>query len=221
MRIKKLAHCCMLVDLSVSDGAERRILIDPGSYSIDRHDKVAHADIVLITHEHADHFHIQSLKALLMRAPSAVVIANDAVGEILAREGVPHRVMRHGESVEVLGVSVSAYGSLHAAFHSSIPQVSNVGYLISGDRAGRSLFFPGDAFTDPGREVDALALPVTGPWMKISEAIDYALKLKPRLVFPVHDGLRIPSQHLLPQRVLSANGIEFVALEEDGKIELD
>lgn len=220
MRIKKLAHCCMLVDLVASDGAERRILIDPGSYSIERHDKVAHADIVLITHEHADHFHIESLKAFLKRSPQSVVIANDAVGDILAKEGIEHRIMRHGDKAEILGVSVAAFGQVHAALHSSVPQISNVGYFISGDASGRSLFFPGDAFTDPERPVDALALPVSGPWMKISEAIDYALKLKPRISFPVHDFIRFQSQHALSQRILGANGLEFVALEEDGVIDL-
>jgi len=220
MRIKKLSHCCMIVDVVVSDGAERRILIDPGSYSIDRHDKISHADIVLITHEHADHFHIESLKALIKRAPQAIVVANDAVGEILAREGVAHRVMRQGDTVELLGVVIAAHGTLHASMHSTIPQVSNIGYFISGDASGRSLFFPGDAFTDPSCAVDVLALPVAGPWMKLSEAIDYALHIKPRLAFPVHDAIRSASQHLLPQRILGANGIEFIALEEDKHIDL-
>jgi hypothetical protein len=53
--------------------------------------------------------------------------------------------------------------------------------------------------------------------MKISEAIDYALKLKPRVAFPVHDGIRIASQHAVPEIVLGKNGIEFIKLEEGGE----
>ena len=68
--------------------------------------------------------------------------------------------------------------------------------------------------------MDVLALPVAGPWMKISEAVDYALAVKPRLAFPVHDGVRIPTNHLVPERILGANGIEFVKLEEGGELEL-
>src|SRR3989344_5644853 len=41
-----------------------RILTDPGTYSTQQ-SEVKNIDFVLITHEHADHFHIDSLKALL------------------------------------------------------------------------------------------------------------------------------------------------------------
>lgn len=63
--------------------------------------------------------------------------------------------------------------------------MENTGYFID-----EKLFYPGDAFTDPGRPIDVLALPVAGPWVKISESVDYALALKPRTVFPVHDFYR-------------------------------
>lgn len=200
----------MVIDIN-----KRRIITDPGFYSIEEHDKIQHADIVLITHEHADHFHVESLKAMIKRIPGLSVIANDAVGEILAKDGIEHRVMKHGEAVDLKDVHIEAYGKHHALFHKSIPPVSNIGFFIEN-----KLFFPGDAFTDPKKSVDVLALPVAGPWMKISEAIDYALKLKPRLAFPVHDAVRGASQHIIPEKVLSANGIEFIKLEESGEIEV-
>jgi len=215
MHIKKLAHCCLVIDLKASDGKERRILIDPGSFSVDKHDKLNHADIILITHEHADHFHIESLKSLVKRAPDASVVTNDAVGEILAKEGIEHKVMHQGDSVEIKGVRIEAYGKEHALIHSSIPRISNVGFFIQG-----RFFFPGDALTDPKREIDVLALPVAGPWIKISEAIDYALKLKPRTAFPVHDAVRTAAQHVITEKILSANGIDFIRLEEDGSLDV-
>ncbi len=235
MRIHKISHCCLVIDLKVTgetsgDGHARRILIDPGFYSIEKHSKVNKVDIVLITHEHADHFHIESLKELMKNQPDVQVIANDAVGDILAKEGIEHHVMKHGNVVDMKGVHIEAYGKDHALLHSSIPPFSNIGYFIeessshSAEKSGEKLsltnkfFFPGDAFTDPLKEIDILALPVAGPWMKISEAIDYALQLKPKKAFPVHDALRVPSQHLLPEKILGINGIEFIKLEEGGEI---
>lgn len=210
MNIKKLKHCCMLIDVG-----RTRIITDPGIYSLEEHDKVKHADIVLITHEHPDHFHIESLKALIKRAPDISVISNDAVGEMLAKEGVKHSVMKHGDKIELKGVALEAYGEKHALMHKTIPQVSNVGFFIAD-----KLFYPGDALTDPNRPVDVLALPVAGPWVKISEAIDYALALKPRLAFPVHDAIRFGIQHILAEKVLGQSGIEFIKLEEGGEIKL-
>lgn len=215
MHIHKLKHCCLVVSVPAAGGKHTVLVTDPGSYSIDYHDKIARADIILITHEHADHFHLESVKALVKRSPGASVIANDAVGDLLAKEGIEHHIMKHGDSIDVKGVHIEAYGELHAVIHSSLPRVSNVGFFIQD-----KLFYPGDALTDPKKPVDALALPVAGPWIKIGEAIDYALQVKPRLAFPVHDAIRSAFQHLIPEKVLATNGIEFAKLEEGGELDV-
>src|SRR4051812_15498050 len=116
MNIKKLKHCCMLIDIG-----KIRVMTDPGIFSLEEHAKVKSADIVLITHEHADHFHIESLKALISRSKDIEVIVNDAVGEILTKEGIKHRVMKHGDKIEVKGVKLEAIGEKHAIIHKSLP----------------------------------------------------------------------------------------------------
>jgi L-ascorbate metabolism protein UlaG (beta-lactamase superfamily) len=209
MQIHKLAHCCLVIDLKASDGHFRRILLDPGFYSVEKHSKVNKIDIVLITHEHADHFHIESLKELLKNHPDVEIITDKGVGATLAKEGITHHVMERDNVIDTKGIHIEAYGKDHAILHSSLPLMSNIGFLIQN-----SFFFPGDAFTLIDKEIDILALPVAGPWMKISEAIDYAIQLKPKKAFPVHDAVRIPTAHLLPERILGANGIEFIKLEE-------
>lgn len=222
MHIRKLSHCCLIIDIKGEKNV--RILLDPGSYSLEKHRKIKDADIILITHEHADHFHIESLREILENRPDTTVITNDAVGEMLAKEGIPHRVMKHGNRVDMHGVNIEAYGKDHALMHSSIPPVSNIGFMISpeeGRAEGRRFFFPGDALTHPSGKVDVLALPVAGPWIKISESVDYALALMPKIAFPVHDAIRIPSQHRIPGDVLGRNGMKFVSLEDGGEIEIE
>ena len=211
MHIRKLKHCCMVITVG-----KTVILTDPGIFSLEQHDKVNKADICLITHEHADHFHIESLKALIKRAPGITVIANDAVGDILAKEGVEHRIMKHGDVIDHKGVHIEAYGKEHALIHASLPRVSNVGFFIEN-----TFFYPGDAFTDPGKPVDTLALPTVAPWLKVSESIDYAISLKPRIAFPVHDAIAPAGfMHHVFERVLSQNGIEFVKLQDGGEVEV-
>lgn len=214
MKITKLGHCCLLIETK-----GKRILTDPGSYTVEAHSKLENIDYILFTHEHADHYHLESLKILLEKNPSAIVFANNSVSELLQKEGIEHTMVGHGENVslgEVGGPTASedsvdlvGIGEKHAEMHSSIPLSSNLGFFIDG-----RLWYPGDAFTNPARQVEILALPVSGPWMKIGEAIDYALLLKPKIAFPVHDGLRFGTAHALPAKILPSSGIEFVAMIE-------
>ncbi|OHB09614.1 MAG: hypothetical protein A3G05_01200 [Candidatus Zambryskibacteria bacterium RIFCSPLOWO2_12_FULL_45_14] len=204
MKINKLGHCCLLIETK-----GKRILTDPGSYTVEAHSKLTDIDYILFTHEHQDHYHLESLQTLLKNNPKAIVYTNSSVSELLNKEGVEHNLVKNGDSVSLGDVIVVGIGEKHAQMHSSIPLSANLGFLIDG-----RLWYPGDAFTNPERSVEILALPVSGPWMKISEAIDYALMLKPKIAFPVHDGTRFGSAHNLPLRILPTNNIEFVVMVE-------
>ena len=206
MKITKFGHSC----ISVEEGGVR-ILLDPGNLS-DGQNHVQNIDVVLITHEHGDHFHIESLKAVLKNNPQAKVITNKSVGALLEKEGIAYSVVEDGESSTENGVLIEALGKEHAIIHSSIPVIQNTGYFIAN-----RLFHPGDAFTNPGKPVEVLALPVAAPWLKISEAIDYAAELKPKICFPIHDAnlQSARSVHRSPSQILESKGIQFTVLEID------
>ncbi len=193
-----------------------RILTDPGSYTTQQ-SQVKNIDFVLITHEHSDHLHIDSLKSLLDNNPQAKIITNKSVGMLLEEENISFSVVEDGQSTDANGIMIEGFGQSHALMHTSIEPVQNTGYFIAN-----KLFYPGDAFTDPKKKVEILALPVAGPWMKLLEAIDYALRINPKLCFPVHESiLKSPgSTHLIPPKVLESNGIKFVILEIDKEVEL-
>jgi L-ascorbate metabolism protein UlaG (beta-lactamase superfamily) len=205
MKIKKLGHCCLVIETK-----GKRILTDPGTYST-MQDEERDIDIVLITHEHGDHFHVESVKKILANNPNAIVITNGAVGKLLDAQGITYQVLEHGGSMTIVDVLLEGYGAQHALIYKDLGQVQNTGYFVDD-----TLFYPGDAFTKPGKSIDILALPVAGPWMKISEAVEYALALKPRVVFPVHDGIlkNVGLGHAVPSKILPENDIEFVAMSE-------
>ena len=211
MTIKKFGHCCLLIE-------ERsvRILTDPGIYTVEKQRELKNIDIVLYTHEHPDHYHLESLKHIVANNPRVKVLCNPGVGAQLSKRGVAHLVIGDGQATEERGVVIEGHGNVHATLHPALPTVQNTGYFIAG-----RFWYSGDAFTDPGRHAEILALPIIGPWMKLSEAIDYALAQKPKLCFPVHDGilnemfLSYGSIHKAPAAVLEPHGIQFLSVELD------
>lgn len=204
MKITKLSHCCLIIETK-----GKRVLTDPGNYTIEAHSKLENIDYILFTHEHQDHYHLESLKVILEKNPQVVIYSNNSVSELLDKEGIEHTMINHNDTVSLGEITIVGIGEKHAQMHSSIPLSSNIGYFID-----EKLWYPGDAFTNPERPVEVLALPVSGPWMKLSDAIDYALLLKPKKVFPVHDGTRFGSAHVLPPKILTPQGIEFVVMVE-------
>ena len=205
MKIKKIGHCCFMVE--PKEGI--RIMTDPGAFSILQSEE-KNIDAVLITHEHQDHYHLDSLKEVLKNNPNVKIITNSAVGKLLTEAGISFTKVENAENYEINGVKIKGFGNKHAEIYGTYGQVQNTGYMID------SLCYPGDAFENPNCKVDILALPVAGPWMKMKDAIDYAKFLKPRVAFPVHDAfIQDWATFLwkLPGFFLPEAGIEFKKLE--------
>lgn len=189
-----------------------RVLTDPGSLTVEMHQDLKNIDIILYTHEHHDHYHLESLKKILTNNPDATVLCNPSVGALLEAEGITHTVISDGDSDESRGLLIEGHGTVHAVVHSSMPPMGNTGYRIAS-----RLWYPGDAFGNPHGAVEILALPVAGPWMKLSEAVDYALEIKPSICFPVHDGILNPAVAAgvtltLPKKILESSGVQYAGL---------
>jgi L-ascorbate metabolism protein UlaG (beta-lactamase superfamily) len=213
MHITKLGHCCLVLE---ENGV--KILTDPGSFTTEPVKAVTGVNIILITHEHMDHYHIESIEAVLKNNPGAVVVSNGAVAKLLVEKNIPCTVVGDAQSATVggsasgaAGILIEGFGKDHAPIYGTMGLVENTGYFVAG-----KFYFPGDAFHDPKRPIDVLALPVAGPWMKISEAIDFAKLVKPRIAFGVHDGMIVPGfggfAAKMFQNFLKPDGIEYVAL---------
>lgn len=205
--ITKFGHCCLLIEVK-----ELRILTDPGNYNVTP--DVKKVDVVLISHEHQDHVHTESLKQILVNNPQAQVVTHAGVGKILDEADILYTSISDGEEHVFKRVSIESSGSEHACIHHDLPKVQNTGFLID-----QTLFYPGDSFHNPQKEVVILALPVAGPWMKLEEAIEYAKLIKPKVVFPVHDGMlrqgiELGPTRRLPTLLLEPLGIKYVDMTE-------
>ena len=185
-------------------------MTDPGTYST-LQNEAKNIDYIFITHEHPDHLHVESLKMVLKNNPKAKIVTNKAVGKLLDVEKNSYELLEHGGSKDFSGIHVEGYGEKHEVIYETFGLVQNTGYFFAN-----RFFYPGDAFYNPGKPIEILALPVAGPWMKISEAIDYAKEVKPKVCFPVHDGgLKGPGiAHRAPKTILPPAGIEFIEMVE-------
>lgn len=206
MKIKKIGHCCLVIDI---DGV--RVLTDPGGFTQEENGKITGVDIVLITHEHGDHLHAESLHKIIENNPDAVIITNSAVGKILDEEGIAHQVLEGRDTKELNTILIEAFDAKHAEIFDEYGQVQNTGYFI-----GNKLFYPGDAYCNPGKAVDVLAMPAGGPWCRVADTIRYAIEVAPRITFPVHDAIEREDRVNIPHRVikdnLQANNLEFIPM---------
>ncbi|OJI06523.1 hypothetical protein BK004_03205 [bacterium CG10_46_32] len=207
MHITKLGHCCLIIEIS-----GLRILTDPGKWTAERHASIKNIDVILITHDHSDHIHVESIKTILQNNPQAKIYTNSGTGASLTKIGIAFETLEGTSKISIKDVELEAFDCDHEVIYSSVPLPQNTGYWI-----GKALFYPGDSLTNPGRPVNILALPVTGPWMTIGQGIDYAKSVKPKKCFPVHDGYvkegSLGVFHGLPQKMLAGAGIDFVPLK--------
>jgi L-ascorbate metabolism protein UlaG (beta-lactamase superfamily) len=206
MRITKLGHACVRLE---HDG--RTVVIDPGMFT--EQGAVDGADAVLITHEHPDHYLPDHL-----RATDAPVFTIEAVAARI-REDAPDvaervTVVAPGESFDP-GIPARAVGELHAVIHPEMQRFHNSGYVLTGDSC---VYHPGDALTLPEQEVDVLLVPVSAPWMRASEGVDFARAVKAPRNVAIHDrvyseaGLRIVDGHM--EAFLPNEGLEYVRLAD-------
>ncbi len=180
MRITKHSHACVRLD----DG-DRSLLIDPGIWSSPEvYDGV---DEVLLTHEHMDHVDVEALTALAARRSSLRVHAPAPVVEMLAALGDAVVTVAPGDELVVGGFAVQVVGGRHADIYDALPGCANVGYVVDG-----SVYHPGDALFVPEQDIATLLLPVSGPWLKLAEAIDFARAVAPQRALPIHDALLSP-----------------------------
>ena len=192
MRIIKHGHACTTLETSAGT-----VVIDPGAFTDPG--ATAGADAILVTHEHADHWTPDQLRA--SDAPVftiAAVAAQIAAADPALAERVT--VVEPGQRFSAAGVEVTAIGVKHAVIHPELPHFDNSGYLVEAE--GRTVFHPGDALTTLPAPPDLLLLPVSAPWLKVSECIDYARAIGAARSIAIHDavyseaGLGIVDGHL-------------------------
>jgi len=169
--IRRLADSCLLI--TTDDGTT---LIDPGTFTYDSGvvdlDAIGEVQRVLITHEHGDHVKAEFVRWLLDRGDDVMVHSNQAVADLLA----PH-------DIEVS--TDMAPGTTHEdVTHETTPLGTappNRAFTVDG-----TLTHPGDSY-QPSTTGPVLALPLLTPWGSMFQSMEFARRLQPSQIVPIHD----------------------------------
>ena len=177
MKVTKFQHACLLIEHENSS-----VLVDPGEFTRDLIPP-RKLDGIIITHDHPDHFDKKRVSQLLAKHPKATIAGPEAIITQFSNHPTIRAVVNTPFTIG--NMSLRFYGGTHAPIIPTLPTPENFGVLIND-----SLYYPGDSFVVPDNtKVDTLALPVSAPWLKISEAMAFLVAVKPRVVFPTHDGV--------------------------------
>ena len=144
------------------------------------------ANIILITHEHKDHFDREAIHQL--RSPATSIYVNQAVFGHFKNGFVMHNGDKVQYSNDISIEAVPAYNTTpeHKQFH---PQGRDNGYILTLD--GLRIYIAGDTEDIPEmadlKDIDIAFLPCNQPYtMTIDQCVNAAKIIKPKVLFPYH-----------------------------------
>ena len=211
MKVTKQGHACLIFEEK-----GKKLVLDPGSYSQPL-EGLSDVVAIVITHAHDDHCFEAQLERLLVSNPDLVIFGPPEVRTRLTNYNVT--AVYHGDYYPVGPFTIEFMGDLHAQIHHSIPVIENRAVLIN-DR----VYYPGDSFTLPDREVDLLAVPTSAPWLKIGEVMDFVSAIKHKKSIATHNALLSDFGHALNngrvKALTEAQGGEFTYLLDGESIEI-
>ena len=180
LAITFIKHASLLLDYN-----GYQIQVDPVSEYAD-YGAFPKADVILITHEHADHLDPAAIAAL--EKPETVLIVNEASREKLGKG----RVMHNGDTatpVPYLSLeAVPAYNTTpgREKYH---PRHRDNGYILTLE--GTRIYMAGDTEDIPEmkdlKDIDIAFLPVNQPYtMTVPQAARAARMFNPKILYPYH-----------------------------------
>ncbi len=213
MLVTRYGHAALLIESGAT-----RVLIDPGTLSRDAVFTLTALDAIVVTHQHLDHLDPERIGALVAANPGALLLADPETAEQL---GDPWRAHRDGDQTIVGDVELTGVGEWHAVIAEPLPRVTNVGVLVTAS-GEPTLFHPGDSYAVTPDDVEVLAVPLSAPWTKVAETIDFVRRVGPRVLFPIHDCTVSEAGHgVYWQHVSRFGGVEDArALAQDDATEV-
>ena len=168
---------------------EQIVHVDPVRREAD-YTRMPKADLILVTHEHGDHFDPQAIEAL--RKPGTAIVATGRCAKAVP-DALP---MKNGDVRSLAGLrieAVPAYNLVHKRangqpFH---PRGSGNGYVLTF--GNKRVYVAGDTENIPEmkrlKKIDVAFLPMNLPYtMTPAMVADAARAFRPTILYPYHFG---------------------------------
>jgi L-ascorbate metabolism protein UlaG (beta-lactamase superfamily) len=182
LAVRLVGHASLILE---SQG--KVIHVDPvgreGDYT-----KLPKADLILVSHEHADHFDPAAIAAVTK--PGTEIVLTRACFEKLGRG----TVLGNGDRLSLQGIEIEAVPAYNIVrlrspgvpFH---PRGRGNGYILT--LAGSRIYIAGDTEATPElkalKDIAVAFLPVMTPYtMSPEEAAEAVRALRPRVFYPYH-----------------------------------
>lgn len=176
-----IAHIHWLGHATVRLDFDKIIYVDPWKIR----SGAPKADLILITHDHYDHFSKPDVDKIRKDSTSVVTIATVAA----SLKGNVH-VVKPGDSITVQGVGIQAVPAYNIGKQFHPKAAGYVGFVIQ--TGGHTIYIAGDSDLTPEMKsvrADVALLPVGGKYtMTAEEAAQAANAIQPKLAIPLHYG---------------------------------
>ncbi len=218
MKITKFPQSCLLIETN-----KKKVLVDPGNlkYKEEYFDIWSNADVILITHKHADHCNTEILEKLNknIKIYSTREVQN-------ANETLKINVIKENDVIELENIKIEVVHAIHG-YHPLLKGdkeiYENVGYII--DDGKNRIYITSDTICFKNDyKADILCMPVTGYGVTMSafEAALYAKEVGATLVLPTHmDNPALPPNFEFIKEMFERYDVEYEILENDESIEIE
>jgi L-ascorbate metabolism protein UlaG (beta-lactamase superfamily) len=211
MKLTKYGHACVLIE----NDEGKKVVIDAGEWT-ELPEDLNNILVVVCTHVHGDHTDARNVLKIVDANPGVVVYANSESMEVLADVECKKVVVDSNALEQIAGFELSFYALDHAVIWQNSP-CRNLAMKVND-----FYYYPGDSFHIIDEPVEIAGVPVSAPWLKMSEAIQFVYDVKSKKVIPTHNGILNDNGHMIAHNwlnnIIADTGKELVLLKNSESI---
>jgi len=207
MKLTKITHCTLLFEYE-----NKKVLTDPGKYSIENYRNILDIDYLVLTDTHTDHYNKEGLLDLINKNPGMNIILSPSVQKKFQADFPDYaktlKVITEEKETKI-GNTTWTFGlAPHIQAYPTIKPEEIIWYQIEN-----KFFYSGDTLKTPKGKVDLMGVNVIAPFGSMREFLDHALQSKPMRVINLHDGYLnkdfVIGFYAFVKKTLEENGIKY------------